>query len=125
MADHVVGHGSLRSPAFSADLRGLDLYGLGRVTEIVVRETDLDVANLEITAVYGGSDVAECRIRLRFIDIRTATLPALRPTFYLTELEIEDILSHQIEGVRYRAVCHGPERFEVLARGLELHTVNR
>ena len=41
-------------------------------------------------------------------------------SFYLSELEMEDVSADQLEGVKYRLKDYGGTGFEVLARGFSV-----
>jgi hypothetical protein len=78
-------------------------------------------ANLELTAIYENSQPFEdLLIKVRCLDVRQVVLPVLGPSFFLGELEIEDVSGEQIEGVRWRVKDFGPDRFVILCKEIEM-----
>jgi hypothetical protein len=45
-------------------------------------------------------------------------LPQLTPSFFLGELEIDDVRGDQLEGIIYRAKDYGMTQFEINSRGV-------
>jgi hypothetical protein len=46
-------------------------------------------------------------------------LPQFGTSFFLAEIEIEEVSNHQIEGIKYRLKDFGESRFEVLCGHIE------
>lgn len=61
---------------------------------------------------------------LEFSGVKTANLPPMMPSFYLGELEIDDVSSEQLKGIQFRAKDHGMTGFEVLCRGVAIRWAN-
>lgn len=102
-------------------LPNFDLYFLGYVRKLCLfaREEEADVFDLEMAAIYNDGN-RDCIISIVFTEVRMVKVPELMPSFHLAELEIEDIASEQMEGVRYRAKSYGTPRFEVLCKGIQI-----
>jgi hypothetical protein len=107
-------------------LPGFDLYNLRRITQFIWTAAANDIsasggAELLLTAIYespSGSQTAE--VVLRCSGVVQLKLPELGPSFFLAEVEIEEISGHQIEGVRYRVKDFGDSSFEVLCRNIDI-----
>ncbi len=106
--------------AVLAALPNFDFYGLKQVRALRVLPRkgapDRFDLNLEIVYAAGGG---QHLVSLGFAQISKATLPDFSPSFYFSELEIEDLSGDQLEGIRYHAVDYG-SRFEVYANDLEI-----
>jgi hypothetical protein len=101
----------------------LDLYGLRQVVGIRLRrvnpfEPGSAEYNLEVEAEY--EDAAGGVVVLGFSEVRVVSLPELRPSFFFGELEVEDISSHQLEGVHYRVRDFGMSKFEVVCKAVSI-----
>ena|ERR1700724_708139 len=99
-----------------------DLYNLGRVSCLAIKAgQEPTLADLSLTADYRDLTTgAVAEVTLDFSGIRYAKLPELTPVFYFSELEIEDVRSDHLEGIRYRAKDHGSAEFEVLAKEITI-----
>jgi hypothetical protein len=104
-----------------AALPNFDFYLLGHVRKLSLsaREDEPHVFDLEMVALYNDAG-RECCVTIMFIEVRMAKVPELGPSFYLAEMEVEDVASAQMEGVRYRARCYGSPPFEVLCRDVRI-----
>jgi hypothetical protein len=69
---------------------------------------------------YGGVTGITHAITLRFGGVRHLTLPEFLPACYVSEIEVEDVSSDQLEGAHYRLKSHGSNRLEVLSRTIEI-----
>jgi len=99
-----------------------DFYNLGRVKRLLVEAGDCtSEADFFLTASYRDSVSGKTAdVTLKFRGVRQATLPELGPLFYLAEVEIEDLRSDQLEGIRYRTKDYRSQQFEVLSREIEI-----
>ena len=93
-----------------------DFYNLDHIEQINLKRVD-DGFDLELKALYKGESAL---IGLRFVNVQLIKFPEMQPSFYLSELEIEDMSGSQIEGVKYRANNYGMTQFEVLSRDMEI-----
>jgi hypothetical protein len=94
-----------------------DLYCLRQVTALSLDARDYKerIFDLQMTAVYERESETYA-VTLVFEGIQSARLPELTPSFYLNELEIEDVSVDQLEGVRYSVVDYGMMEFKILCR---------
>jgi hypothetical protein len=100
-----------------------DFYALGRVVRLAIAwGSDAgDSGELTLATTYVNSQNATvAEVTLRFHGVRQAILPILAPSLYLSEVEVEDFDSDQLEGVRYRAKDFGASGFEVLANDISI-----
>ena len=95
----------------------MDLYCLRQVTALSLDARDYKerIFDLQMTAVYEGESETYA-VTLVFEGIQSARLPELTPSFYLNELEIEDVSVDQLEGVRYSVVDYGMVEFKIRCR---------
>jgi hypothetical protein len=101
-----------------------DFYNLREVVSIDWRlDPDQDSgcirAQLVMAFAYESGGVS-LRIALRFAGVRRLRLPEMNPSLPLAEVEIEDITSHQLEGVAYRFSDYGQRELEVLCESIEI-----
>jgi hypothetical protein len=100
-----------------------DFYNLSRVTRFIVEwgKHNEALADCCLAALYTDTSIsAPIEVTLCFQDVRHASLPDFSPLFFLTELEIEDVSSHQLEGVRFRTKNFGSTAFEVLSGDISI-----
>jgi hypothetical protein len=97
-----------------------DLYELGHVESLILRRAaGEDTFDLQIETTYEANP--EYSVTLVFAGVHSAKLPALSPSFYVGEFEIEDVRGDQLEGIRYRARDFRGNGFEVNCQDIELH----
>jgi hypothetical protein len=83
--------------------------------------SERSAVDFTLIAVYHDSDRDSIStVRVRCSDVKQLKLPELGAAFFLTEIELEDISIHQLEGVRYRLKDFGESQFEVLCGKIEL-----
>jgi len=86
-----------------------DFYKLSRVISLLVEWAE---SGAEIVLIATYQDAATSRaadVTLRFRGVQHAVLPKISPILFLSELEIEEIRSDQLEGTNYRTkeFCEG------------------
>ena len=98
-----------------------DFYLMGLVERISLAPADESAERyvFNLTAKYSSGE-QEQLVSLRFLGAQRVRLPELAPSFWLSELEIEDISSHQMENIRFRAKSFGMADFEVLCQNIEV-----
>ena len=67
-----------------------------------------------------ASEQSEFEVVLAFTGVRRLKVPDVCGSFYLSELEMEDVSADQLEGVKYRLKDYGGTGFEVFARGFSV-----
>ena len=78
-------------------------------------------ACLTLDAAYHNSTSdSVLGIRLRCSDLKQLRMPDLAPSFFLAEIEIEDLSGDQLEGIKYKLKDFGEGRFEVLCGNIEI-----
>src|SRR5688572_10929219 len=86
-----------------------DLYRVREVSRAVFESPSSvaadDTASLLLILRYDGVG-GEYRLEMRLEGVRELVLPALRPRFWLNELEVEDIRERQLEGCSWQLVSH-------------------
>jgi len=84
----------------------------GTISEFTSACLTLDVAYHSADSVSG--------IRLRCSNLKQLRLPDLGTSFFLAEVEIEDLSGDQLEGIKYKLKDFGASRFEVLCGNIEI-----
>lgn len=108
-----------------------DFYNLRRVTSFSWSgEADISSqpAALDFTfiAVYHDPHRRSVSgVRTRCSGVKRLRLPELGASFVLTEIEVEDVSTHQLEGVRFSLKDFGGSDFEVLCGNIELTITSR
>ncbi|WP_219274063.1 hypothetical protein [Pseudomonas sp. Xaverov 83] len=64
-------------------------------------------------------------VLLELTGVRHLTFPNVCGGFCLSEIEVDDISTDQLEGVKYRLKDYGGTGFEVLSRGFSVIRCNR
>lgn len=100
---------------------GFDFYRLSRVLSLslVPRGGEGEVYDLTMSAAYEDGRESYV-VTLLFGRLVKATLPELTPTFYVAELEIEDVSRDQMEGIRFRVVDHCMSALDVFCGELSI-----
>lgn len=84
-------------------------------------ETDAITADFTLIAVYEDPQRDPISgVRVRCSGVKQLRLPELGTSFFLAEVEIEDLSRHQLEGIRFKLKDFGESQFEVLCGGIEL-----
>jgi hypothetical protein len=110
-------------------LPDFDFYNLRRVTHLGWTAEDDDSsgrANVYFTlvATYQSLRPGLYAIQLRCSDVKKVKLPELGTAFSLSEVEVEDVSTHQLEGVKFRFRDFGPSHLEILCGGIQLSMAN-
>ena len=97
-----------------AVLPAFDLHRLERVLEIGLRKCSGadDAFDVTVVATYEDGRT-RATVTMSFSGARLVRLPPIAGSFFLGELEIEDVSSDQLEGIRFVARDHGMTDFEV------------
>ena len=104
-----------------ANIPEFDFYQLRRVLKLVVawEHRESQPLSLVLTAQY--EDEQDFCVSIRFLGIRQLRLPEMHDHgWWLSELEIEDLSSDQLEGIGYKALDHGDTSFCILCREIEI-----
>lgn len=100
-----------------------DFYNLNLVLGLSIRREgtgqviDTYTVVLEMLHESGG---AVFEVVLGFAGVRCLIVPEVCGSFYLSEIEIEDVSDDQLEGVKYSLKDYGGTRFEILAQDLSV-----
>ncbi len=79
------------------------------------------IVDFMLDAIYQNpNDGSASGIRLCCSDVKQLRMPDLGTSFSPTEIEIEDLSSDQLEGIRYRLKDFGATQFEVLCGTIEI-----
>ncbi|WP_342308082.1 hypothetical protein WLF14_21510 [Pseudomonas fluorescens] len=100
-----------------------DFYNLNLVLGLSVQRENrgqiIDTYKINLEMLYeSGQSVFE--VVLGFTGVRCLKIPEVCGSFYLSEVEIDDVSADQLEGVKYRLKDYGGTGFEVLAQGLSV-----
>jgi hypothetical protein len=107
-------------------LPDFDFYNLREVTSFNwSSEPDtiskFTTACLTLDAAYHNSERDPVfGIRLRCSDLRQLRMPELGTSFFLAEIEVEDLSGDQLEGIKYKLKDMGDSRLEVLCGNIEI-----
>lgn len=103
-----------------------DFYNVRRVTKINWSDEhlpDSDRTNINVTlaATYDDEKNRQSSaIQIRCSGVKQLRLPDLGSSFWLSEVEVEDIAADQIEDARYRIKDFGGTSFEAVCADIEL-----
>lgn len=97
-------------------LPNFDFYNLRRIARFDWTAAGTDTgAQLILTAVYESHPDGLVReVVLSCSAVRQLRVPELGSSFFLAELEVEDVSGDQMEGVRYKIKDFGESSFEIL-----------
>jgi hypothetical protein len=99
-----------------------DLHGLRRVMALRLESGPEGAFDLiiDFTHTYASDTL----FRLHCAGIRNCVIPSLSPTFYVSEVEVEDVSASQLEGIRMHLKDFGANgSLEVWCRALEVGLV--
>ncbi len=100
-----------------------DFYNLNLVVGLSVRRENsgqlIDTYKVDLEMLY-ESEQSAFEVVLGFTGVRCLKIPEVCGSFYLSEIEIDDVSADQLEGVKYRLKDYGGTGFEVLAQGLSV-----
>lgn len=101
---------------------GFDLYHLREVERF---EWSSGTSSASVTLVIGyDGGLDKLIIRLTCASVRMFRLPSVTGVFTINELEIEDMRSNQLEGIRYRLKDYGESDFEILCGDIAIQIAN-
>lgn len=100
-----------------------DFYNLNLVLGLSVQRENrggvIDTYKIRLEMLY-ESEQSEFEVVLGFTGVRCLKIPEVCGSFYLSEIEIDDVSADQLEGVKYRLKDYGGTGFEILAQGLSV-----
>lgn len=96
----------------------IDLYRLGEFLEVDFRNKE-EGACVRISFLYEGNSAELGIVDLRCSGVLRMVLPEFKPRAFATEIELEDVQSHQIEGARFSLKDHGMSTFEIICRDVD------
>lgn len=104
-------------------ISGFDFYSLNLVLGLSVRRESgggiIDTYKVVLEMLYESVHSA-FEVVLGFTGVRCLKIPEVCGSFYLSEIEIDDVSSDQLEGVKYSLKDHGGTGFEILAQGVSI-----
>jgi hypothetical protein len=103
-------------------LPGFDPMRMGRVESIHLELDGEALFTVRIGTAYCVSSHREILLELTFYRAREVTIPVLG-SLDLSELEVRDISDRQLEGIQREVINHGPDRFSLLCRNVEVTQV--
>ena len=96
-----------------------DFYNLNLVLGLSLQRENtghaVDTYRVTLEMLY-ESDQSAFEVILGFTGVRRLAVPDVCGSFYLSEVEVDDVSADQLEGVKYRLKDYGGTGFEVLAR---------
>ena len=100
-----------------------DFYNLNSVLGLSVRresrEQAIDTYKVSLEMLY-ESKQSVFEVVLGFTGVRCIKIPEVCGSFYLSEIEMDDLSADQLEGVKYRLKDYGGTGFEILAQELSV-----
>ncbi|MCI1737842.1 hypothetical protein EKA85_29230 [Pseudomonas veronii] len=100
-----------------------DFYNLNLMQGLSLQRENtgeaIETYKVSLEMLY-ASEQSEFEVVLAFTGVRRLKVPDVCGSFYLSELEMEDVSADQLEGVKYRLKDYGGTGFEVLARGFSV-----
>ncbi len=105
-----------------AAIPNFDFYNLGEISWLEwTRKPDSGVAELAFSSAYrDGTKSAPIDVVCCCSGTQLVRVPELQSSFFLSEIEVEEITADQIEGVRYCIRDFGEGCFEVLCANIKL-----
>jgi hypothetical protein len=104
-----------------AAIPNFDFYNLREISRLVwTKHHESDVAELSFSSIYSDGSTAAADIACSCSGVRLVRVPELQSSFWLSEIEVEELTGDQIEGVRYRLREFGGGCFEVLCATIKL-----
>jgi hypothetical protein len=105
------------------NLPDFDFYHLHEVKRLewqAAIESDFSKSTLTLLVVYDNGETKPLVVQLKCFGVCTLKLPTLASGFWLNELEIEDLRSSQLEGIRYKLKDHHESDLEILCEEFEV-----
>lgn len=124
MRTHRLERLSLRGQAdVLRNLPDFDFYHLHEVKRLewqAANESDFSKSTLILAVVYDNGEAKPSVVQLRCFGVRTLKLPTFASSFWLNELEIEDLRSSHLEGIRFKLKDHHESDLEILCEDFEV-----
>lgn len=96
-----------------------DFYNLNLVLGLSLQRENMghavDTYRVSLEMLY-ESEQSAFEVVLGFTGVRRLAIPDVCGSFYLSEIEMDNVSADQLEGVKYRLKDYGGTGFEVLAR---------
>ena len=120
MRTHLLSEINLPGKVLAAHIPDFSFHHLKCIESLLLSSTHKDSHTAEIVFHYSGSTEADHLVSFRFNGIRRLQLPDFTPKGFVSEIEIEDASSAQMEGIRFHLRAYGTNDFEIFARDMEL-----
>ena len=102
---------------------GFDLHWLRRMVRLEVGRLAEDGASVDVVVDFTHLHSNGTLLRMSFRGTRQCVLPTLEPTFFVSEVELEDVSAAQLEGIRVHVRDHGSSGFQVWCREVRVDLV--
>lgn len=100
-----------------------DFYNLNLVLGLSLQRENtgnaVDTYRVSMEMLY-ETEQSAFEVVLGFTGVRRLAIPEVCGSFYLSEIEMDDVSADQLEGVKYRLKDYGGTGFEVLAWGFSV-----